>query len=295
MIETPSTVDNFYITRDILNTPSHRKGVSELCEFHQRAYGASLIAAACELLEVKIDVTPTAQTLLHRFYTKKSLTEYDVRVVATAAITLACKLEEHVRKTRDVLNCMRRAQERAEGTKQSLVPLNSPEYEESKSEAHFMEMVMLREFGFFAHCSAPQKYAVELCIQLEFDDAFTKKVWILCNDSFLTPLCVRFKPEVIACGCIYLAACQAGISMPQDPPWWRLVDGACLVNMATIATTLLALYAVDKKFEYLDLVHGADKSNEPRRSRSPTQAEFRVRRRDSRDFDQSRDRKYSRT
>lgn len=298
MIVTPSTVDNFYITHDVNDTPSRRQGVDELCEFNQRAYGASLIACACELLEVDFVVTTTAQTLMHRFYTKKSLTVYDMKAVVTASITLACKLEENVRKTRDVLNCIRHAQELAEGEPKGVFIINTPEYENAKSTAHFMEMVMLKEFGFFAHCSAPQKYAYALCACLNLDEELTRKAWLMCNDSFLTPLCVRFKPDVIACGCIYLAARRAGVALPTAPPWWRLVDGAVLEDLEIVAKTLLALYEIDEKFKYIDLgkpqttTATHDHSGDRRRSRSPTRGdgERRVRRRDSRDFrDRSRD------
>ena len=307
MIVTPSTVDNFYITQDVKNTPSRREGIDELCEFNLRAYGASLIASACELLDVDFVVTSTAQTLLHRFYTKKSLGEYCVKATATASITLACKLEENTRKTRDVLNCIRRAQELAEGKPKHIVPINTPQYEKSKTESHFMEMLMLREFGFFAHCSPPHKYAYALCAHLNLDEELTRNVWVMCNDSFLTPLCVRFKPDVIACGCIYLAARRASVALPTAPPWWRLVDGAELVDLEIIAKTLLALYEIDERFEYKHVFGNSrnvdstkptstrdrsrDRDGGRRRSRSPArgEGERRVRRRDSRDFrDRSR-------
>ena len=85
MIHTSTAVDNFYVV-DVKNTPSRSKDVDEETEFVQRIYGASLIRSACLLLRSPLSVVITAQTLLHRFYTKKSLTDYDVKLVATASI-----------------------------------------------------------------------------------------------------------------------------------------------------------------------------------------------------------------
>ena len=303
MIQTSSAVDNFYITEDVKNTPSRSKNVDEETEFLQRVYGALLIRSSCLLLKSPVSVVITAQTLLHRFYTKKSLTEYDVKLVATACIVLACKLEEKDRKLRDVLNSVRRAVQRIEKKPRVVLPINTPEYEISKTDAKNMEMVLLREFGFFAHVSPPHPFAYTLGIHLNLSDESMKRTWTLCNDSAMTALCVRFKPQIVACGCILLAARELGIALPSRPPWYRLVDGATKENLEVIAQTILALHQLDT-VEYKDLsgqdlppLEGHVKKSERndgshrrrRESRSP-QGSRRVRRRDSRDFDEGRQR-----
>ena len=301
MIQTSSAVDNFYITEDVKNTPSRSKNVDEETEFLQRVYGALLIRSSCLLLKSPVSVVITAQTLLHRFYTKKSLTEYDVKLVATACIVLACKLEEKDRKLRDILNSVRRAVQRIEKKPRVVLPINTPEYEISKTDAKNMEMVLLREFGFFAHVSPPHPFAYTLGVHLNLSDESMKRTWTLCNDSAMTALCVRFKPQIVACGCILLAARELGIALPSRPPWYRLVDGATKENLEVIAQTILALHQLDT-VEYKDLsgqdlppLEGHVKKSERndgshrrrRESRSP-QGSRRVRRRDSRDFDEGR-------
>ena len=301
MIQTSSAVDNFYITEDVKNTPSRSKNVDEEMEFLQRVYGALLIRSSCLLLKSPVSVVITAQTLLHRFYTKKSLTEYDVKLVATACIVLACKLEEKDRRLRDVLNSVRRAVQRIEKKPRVVLPINTPEYEISKTDAKNMEMVLLREFGFFAHVSPPHPFAYTLGVHLNLSDESMKRTWTLCNDSAMTALCVRFKPQIVACGCILLAARELGIALPSRPPWYRLVDGATKENLEVIAQTILALHQLDT-VEYKDLsgqdlppLEGHVKKSERndgshrrrRESRSP-QGSRRVRRRDSRDFDEGR-------
>ena len=182
-----------------------------------------------------------------------------------------------------------------------VLPINTPEYEISKTDAKNMEMVLLREFGFFAHVSPPHPFAYTLGVHLNLSDESMKRTWTLCNDSAMTALCVRFKPQIVACGCILLAARELGIALPSRPPWYRLVDGATKENLEVIAQTILALHQLDT-VEYKDLsgqdlptLEGHVKKSERndgshrrrRESRSP-QGSRRVRRRDSRDFDEGR-------
>ena len=202
------------------------------------AKSVRLLWSSCLLLKSPVSVVITAQTLLHRFYTKKSLTEYDVKLVATACIVLACKLEEKDRKLRDVLNSVRRAVQRIEKKPRVVLPINTPEYEISKTDAKNMEMVLLREFGFFAHVSPPHPFAYTLGVHLNLSDESMKRTWTLCNDSAMTALCVRFKPQIVACGCILLAARELGLALPSRPPWYRLVDGATQENLEVIAQTI---------------------------------------------------------
>lgn len=266
MIHTDAAVDNFYITaREAKDTPSRAHGVGEETEFVQRIYGASLIRASCVLLRLSLSVVVTAQTLLQRFYTKKSLRDYDVKLVVVAAIALACKLEGTDRKLRNVLNASRRAAQRHEGRPRSMLAINTAEFQELKSDAKNMELVMLREFGFFVHVLPPHPFAYTLGAQLELDKELVKRAWALCNDTSMTALCVRFKPAVIACGCIYLAARELGVALPTQPSWYRLVEGTSKRNLEVIAETILAFHAVDK-IEYTDLSHRARGRGEGKRT-----------------------------
>ena len=48
----------------------------------------------------------TAQSILHRFYFRKSFQRCDLQVVATASLFIAAKIEENPRKVRDVLTAV---------------------------------------------------------------------------------------------------------------------------------------------------------------------------------------------
>ncbi|CDI87981.1 cyclin, putative [Eimeria praecox] len=80
-------------------TPSIRDGLSRELEISQRIYGCHLIQRAGILLRLEAVTVASAQTILHRFYYRKSLKKFDVRLVATSSLLLACKLEEDPRRT----------------------------------------------------------------------------------------------------------------------------------------------------------------------------------------------------
>lgn len=61
------------------------------------------------------------------------------------------------------------------------------------------------------------------------------------NDSFRTNAFVRFRPETIACACIYLAARNLQIPLPNNPPWYSLF-GATEAAIHIICRSILKLY-----------------------------------------------------
>lgn len=61
-------------------TPSICDGLSREMEISQRIYGCQLIQKAGVLLKLEAVTVASAQTILHRFYYRKSLKKFDVRV-----------------------------------------------------------------------------------------------------------------------------------------------------------------------------------------------------------------------
>ena len=65
------------------------------------------------------------------------------------------------------------------------------------------------------------------------------------NDSFRTDVFVRYHREIIATACIFLAARQLNIPLPNNPPWYELF-GARLETLETISLMILQLYHRNK-------------------------------------------------
>lgn len=74
-------LDNFYLSEtDLAQSPSREDGVDAETEKRLRFYGCQRIQRAVVLLGVPQVVAATAQTLLHRFYCKRSLRNWHIRV-----------------------------------------------------------------------------------------------------------------------------------------------------------------------------------------------------------------------
>lgn len=65
------------------------------------------------------------------------------------------------------------------------------------------------------------------------------------NDSLRTDIFVRYLPEAIACGCIYLASCKLNVPLPRHPAWWEMFS-VSEDSVHEIALCLLRLYARPK-------------------------------------------------
>jgi hypothetical protein len=78
-------VDNFYLTPgQLAASPSRADGIDEATERELRHYCCDITAEAAVLLRLPQVVAATAQVLVQRFYCKRSLKKFDVKVGAGA-------------------------------------------------------------------------------------------------------------------------------------------------------------------------------------------------------------------
>ena len=241
-----TNVDNFYVTDDkIINSPSRERGVSEEDEFAMRVHGCELVQEAAVLLKASQQVACTGQVLLHRFYAKRSMVKFDVRRVAATAVFLACKLEECPRKLRDVVNVFHRMSRRRERKPLTHLEYFSKRYEDVKADLVRVERHMLREFGFCIHAEHPHKFVLNYLRMMGQNSEMMNAAWKIANDSLRTTLCIRFKADKVAVACIYLAARQLGVVLPEDPPWWDLFD-VTRASIEMMCESILAVYELGK-------------------------------------------------
>lgn len=74
-------LDNFYLSPEQLeNSPSRKDGIDRDTEAELRSYGCSLVQEAGILLAFPQAVMATGQVLLHRFYCKRSMKAFNVKV-----------------------------------------------------------------------------------------------------------------------------------------------------------------------------------------------------------------------
>jgi hypothetical protein len=96
-------LDSFYLTEEQLdNSPSRQDGIDKDTEANLRMYGCEVIQEAGIMLSFDQVVMATGQVLLHRFYCKRSMKSFNVKVGAAAAVSpvgvamLACPCDMQV-------------------------------------------------------------------------------------------------------------------------------------------------------------------------------------------------------
>jgi hypothetical protein len=78
---TRTELDTFFVSEDDLrDSPSRKHGIDEETETTLRIFGCELVQEAGILLKCPQAVMVTGQVLLHRFYCRKSMREFNVRV-----------------------------------------------------------------------------------------------------------------------------------------------------------------------------------------------------------------------
>ena len=207
--------------------------------------------------------------------------KYNVKITSMACIFLAAKLEECQKRIKDILNVFHcifqfhemesmlpssgssatESQEIAATTTTSSFDFLDPQstrFYEMSQDLIKAEHDILRELGFVLTVDHPHKFLLVYLQILGGSTALAQQAWNYLNDSLRTQLCVRFKPEIIASGAIYLAARKLGIVLPENPPWWELFD-ANKAQLLEVARTILDLYKRPKA-RYISLSAKSDQS-----------------------------------
>jgi len=228
-------------------TPSIEDGIDQETENDLRNMGGELIAKAGIYLRLPQVAIASAQVLFQRFFFAKSFVACDMQTAAKASIWLASKIEENVRRVRDVINVFNFLENQRDGKNTDPIPLDQ-HYWAIKREVIKMEHRILAELGFCVHVQHPHKIIV---MYLEILDkknnkAFIQTAWNYMNDSFRTTVFCEYQPETIACACIFLAARMLKIALPSEPNWYEIFD-ATTEKIETIALKILKLYSKQQR------------------------------------------------
>ncbi|GBE62257.1 cyclin 4 [Babesia ovata] len=185
-----------------------------------RNYGCDLIQKAGILLQLNGVTIATGQTILHKFYFKRTLREFDIRAGSATACFLAAKLEENMRKAKDVARVFDYL---INNEHDGSVPTRHLD-EILSDEILRIEREILVEFGFRMGglLVCPHRYVLQYVFALfrnlgEYSthgvNDVAQRAWGYLNDSMRTTLCCTTTPSVIAVGCIYMAATSLGIPL----------------------------------------------------------------------------------
>ena len=268
------------LPRSVLDapTPSALDGVSAALERAHRLFGCELAQELCVLLCMPQHCAATAQSLLQRFYFRRSLALFDAHCTAMACVFLAGKVEEHTRSMRDVLNvcyaCKLRRQGRAPRPLQRGCELDK----QWKANLIRTERFVLLSLGFQMYAVSnehPHKasgrgappappplrpappppltppsrrpppraqFILYYVRALGGGDALAQSAWSYLNDSLRLDLCCRHAAEVIACASLLLAARDTRFALPTGVPWTQVFSSE-LAEVEAVAARIDALYA----------------------------------------------------
>ena len=242
-------MSNVLVPLSILEiSPSRQDGISELEEILHRALGCELIQESGILLRFPQVVMVTAQNVFHRFYYRKSLLKYDVFTVAMGCTILAAKLEEKQKLLREVLFVYHHIYQKRKQLKYKPLDIGSRRYTLWKNELIFMESYILKELGFSLYsvtAEHPHKYILYYVKMLQGSEELSQKAWNYLNDSMRRDLALRYKPQVIACAAIYMAARVLQHPLPSNFDWLEVMD-TDIKTIHSVCNQILELYHMPK-------------------------------------------------
>lgn len=211
---------------ELLRTPSILDGLTPEKERENRSKGVNFILQVGIMLKLPQITLATASVFLHRFYMRHSMQTYHYYSMAATCLFLAYKVEECVRKMRElVVACVRVAQKDPHKT----VDEQDKEYWRWRDNILQYEDLLLEAICFDLSLEPPYKTLFDLLVQ--FEQGENKKLrnaaWAFVNDSCLTTLCLLFPSRTIAASALYAAAKFCDVAFPDDArgrPWWEVND-----------------------------------------------------------------------
>ena len=211
---------------ELERTPSIVEGLSPEKERENRSKGVNFILQVGIMLKLPQITLATASVFLHRFYMRHSMQTYHYYSMAATCLFLAYKVEECVRKMRElVVACVRVAQKDPHKN----VDEQDKEYWRWRDIILQYEDLLLEAICFDLSLEPPYKTLFDLLVQ--FGQGDNKKLrnaaWAFVNDSCLTTLCLLFPSRTIAASALYAAAKFCDVSFPDDArgrPWWEVTD-----------------------------------------------------------------------
>ncbi|KAJ4785860.1 Cyclin family protein [Rhynchospora pubera] len=182
-------------------------------------------------VKVRQRVIATAITYFRRVYTKKSLTEYDPRIVAPTCLYLASKAEESTVQARLLVFYIKK------------MCCSDKRYLFEIKDILEMEMKLLEALDYYLIVYHPYRPLLQLLQDAGITD-LTQFTWGLVNDTYKMDLILIHPPYMIALACIYIAS----VLKDKDTTAWfeeLRVDMNVVKNIAMEILDSYETYKVD--------------------------------------------------
>ncbi|XP_040994786.1 cyclin-C1-2-like isoform X1 [Juglans microcarpa x Juglans regia] len=182
---------------DVVHPLDKDKGITledfKLIKMHMANY----ILKLAQHVKVRQRVVATAVAYMRRVYTRKSMNEYDPRLVAPTCLYLASKAEESTLQARLLVFVLKKL-------------YSDEKYRYDRYEIKDileMEMKILEALNCYLVVFHPYRALSQLLQDAGLNDiSMTQLTWGLVNDTYKTDLVLIHAPHLIALACIYIAS-----------------------------------------------------------------------------------------
>ncbi|KAI8057032.1 cyclin-like protein [Syncephalis plumigaleata] len=188
-----------------------------------RVQWCRFIGQVCRACGFPLTTTSTAMMLYHRFFAVHSLSAYSPQDASVACIFVACKVEETLKRLRDILAIAMQIQRKSNQP----IDVASPEFEAHRQKIINLERLVLQALCFDFRVRHPGGYVIKFVQKLQGSRELAHKAWTMTIESFMTTLPLQYPPHVIAVGAIETAQLiHANLRLPslnnknKDVPWW---------------------------------------------------------------------------
>ncbi|PLB40891.1 putative cyclin [Aspergillus candidus] len=238
-----------FTDEELTRSPSLLDGMKLEAEHMSRSKGVNFIMQVGIMLKLPQLTLATAAVYLHRFFMRFSMVDLPQRPgmhpypIAATALFLATKVEENVRRMRElVMSCCRVAQKQPN----LQVDEQSKEFWKWRDTILHHEDLLLEALCFDLQLEQPYRILYDLICFFNVSEhkPLRNASWAFVNDSMFTPLCLQFTARTIAAAALYAAARHCGLAFEDDAlgrPWWEQVD-VDLAQVRRACTRMAQLY-----------------------------------------------------
>ncbi|KAL4810409.1 cyclin-like protein [Aspergillus unguis] len=221
-----------FTDEELARTPSQLDGMKINEENLNRSKGVNFITQVGIMLKLPQPTLATAAVYLHRFFMRYVIADKPERPgihaypIAATALFLATKVEENVRRMREIVVAVCRV---AQKQPSLIVDEQSKEFWKWRDTILHHEDILLEALCFDLQLEQPYRILYDFICFFGVNDNkhIRNSSWAFLNDSMFTVLCLQFPARVIAAAAFYAAANHCDIAFKDDEfgrPWWEQID-----------------------------------------------------------------------
>ncbi|KAF4552069.1 Cyclin-like protein 1 [Elsinoe fawcettii] len=192
-----------YIFEQSVQRQLEANGGSEARDIVTRLQGVSWIDSVRKALQLPVKTYMTAVVYYHRFRLAHNESEYMNVDAAAAALFTACKIEDTLKKSRDIL-C---AAYNLKGSLAEQLTPDDPIFEEPSKRLVGLERLMLESSGFDFRNRNPQEWVIKFTRLGQLDrETVGKTAYRACLDLYRTFAPIKQTSSTMGLACVELAA-----------------------------------------------------------------------------------------